>query len=90
MPFYTRLGFVEIPTHELRPELETVVRDEGSRGLDREQRVVMRYLMNVSNPCLDSELCRELDECVISVRRKGYFVSCVITSFGYVGTEMEK
>ena len=90
MRFYTRLGFVEIPTHELRPELETVVRDEGSRGLDREQRVVMRYLMNVSNPCLDSELCRELDEYVISVRRKRYFVSCVITSFGYVGTEMEK
>ena len=50
MPFYTRLGFVEIPTHELRPELETVVRDEGSRGLDREQRVVMRYLMNVVQP----------------------------------------
>lgn len=50
MPFYTRLGFVEIPTHELRPELETVVGDEGSRGLDREQRVVMRYLMNVVQP----------------------------------------
>jgi GNAT superfamily N-acetyltransferase len=47
MPFYTRLGFVEIPTDELRPELETVVRDEASRGLDREQRVVMRYLVNV-------------------------------------------
>ena len=47
MPFYSRLGFVEIPTHELRPELETVVRDEAGRGLDRDQRVVMRYLVNV-------------------------------------------
>src|SRR5258705_8952401 len=46
MPFYARLGFVEIPTHEPRPELETVVRDEASRGLDRDQRVVMRYLVN--------------------------------------------
>ncbi len=46
MPFYARLGFVEIATHELRPELETVVRDEASRGLDRDQRVVMRYLVN--------------------------------------------
>ena len=46
MPFYSRLGFVEIPAHELRPELETVVRDEAGRGLDPDQRVVMRYLMN--------------------------------------------
>jgi len=46
MPFYSRLGFVEIPTQELRPELETVVRDEADRGLDRDQRVVMRYLVN--------------------------------------------
>src|SRR5258705_1864142 len=46
MPVYYRLGFVEVPTHELRPELETVVRDEASRGLDRDQRVVMRYLVN--------------------------------------------
>ena len=46
MPFYARLGFVEIPTHELRPELETVVRDESDRGLDRDLRVVMQYLVN--------------------------------------------
>ena len=52
MPFYSRLGFVEIPTHELRPELETVVRDEADRGLDRDQRVVMRYLVNVIQPTI--------------------------------------
>lgn len=46
MPFYARLGFAEIPTHELRPELETVVRDEAGRGLDRDQRAVMRYLVS--------------------------------------------
>lgn len=48
MPFYARLGFVEIPTHELRPELENVVRDETGRGLDRDQRVVMRYLVSAN------------------------------------------
>jgi GNAT superfamily N-acetyltransferase len=47
LPFYSRLGFVEIPAHELRPELETVVRDEADRGLDRNHRVVMRYLVAV-------------------------------------------
>jgi len=52
MPFYSRLGFVEIPTHELRPELETVVRDEADRGLDRDQRVVMRSLVNVVPPTI--------------------------------------
>lgn len=55
MPFYSRLGFVEIPAHELRPELETVVRGEAGRGLDRDQRVVMRYLVNVVQPM---KLCR--------------------------------
>ena len=45
MPFYSRLGFVESPTHELRPELERVVQDEAYRGLPRELRVVMRYDM---------------------------------------------
>ena len=52
MPFYSRLGFVEIPTHELRKELEIVVRDEADRGLDRDQRVVMRYLVNVIQPTI--------------------------------------
>jgi N-acetylglutamate synthase-like GNAT family acetyltransferase len=50
MPFYSRLGFVEIPAHELQPELETVVRDEAGRGLDPDQRVVMRYLVNGAQP----------------------------------------
>jgi GNAT superfamily N-acetyltransferase len=48
MPFYARLGFVEIPPHELRPELEAVVLDEAGRGLDRARRVVMRYSVNAS------------------------------------------
>ena len=52
MPFYSRLGFVEIPTHELRPELETVVQDEAGRGLDRDRRVVMGYLVNAIQPQL--------------------------------------
>ena len=52
MPFYSRLGFVEIPTHELRLELEAVVQDEADRGLDRDQRVVMRYLVNVIQPTI--------------------------------------
>jgi len=52
MPFYSRLGFVEIPTHELRLELEAVVQDEADRGLDRDQRVVMRYLVNVIQPAI--------------------------------------
>jgi GNAT superfamily N-acetyltransferase len=43
MPFYSRQGFVEIHPHELRPELEAIVRDEAGRGLDRAQRVVMVY-----------------------------------------------
>ena len=43
MPFYSRMGFEEIPGGELRPELETVIRDEAARGLDPAQRVVMGY-----------------------------------------------
>jgi len=43
MPFYSRQGFVEIHAHELRPELEAIVQDEASRGMDRAQRVVMGY-----------------------------------------------
>jgi GNAT superfamily N-acetyltransferase len=52
IPFYSRLGFVEIPAHELRPELETVVREEADRGLDRNLRVVMRYLANAVQPTI--------------------------------------
>ncbi|MGH7899826.1 MAG: GNAT family N-acetyltransferase [Candidatus Binatia bacterium] len=43
MPFYARLGFVEIPPHALRPELAAVVREEASRGMPAETRVAMAY-----------------------------------------------
>jgi hypothetical protein len=43
MPFYSRLGFEEIPADERRPELQAVLQDEADRGLDRARRVVMRY-----------------------------------------------
>lgn len=43
MPFYARLGFVEIDARDLRPALAAIVRDEADRGLDRGRRVVMAY-----------------------------------------------
>ena len=43
MPFYARLGFEEVPSNALRPELAVVVQDETARGLDPERRAVMRY-----------------------------------------------
>ena len=43
LPFYSRLGFAEIPSHELRPELAAVVADEATRGLAPQTRVVMWY-----------------------------------------------
>jgi len=43
MPFYSRMGFEEIPAAELSPELLEVVRDETARGLDPATRVAMRY-----------------------------------------------
>jgi GNAT superfamily N-acetyltransferase len=45
MPFYSRLGFVEIPAADLRRELAAVVREEAERGMAPESRVVM------SHPC---------------------------------------
>jgi GNAT superfamily N-acetyltransferase len=42
MPFYSRLGFEEVPSRELSPELASVVQDETRRGLDPTRRVVMR------------------------------------------------
>jgi len=42
-PFYARMGFVEIPSHELRPELVAVVSEEATRGLSPESRAVMAY-----------------------------------------------
>jgi GNAT superfamily N-acetyltransferase len=43
LPFYTRLGFVEIPGEALRPELAAVVAEEARRGLDTAARAVMGY-----------------------------------------------
>jgi GNAT superfamily N-acetyltransferase len=43
LPFYARLEFVELPRQSLRPELATVVSEEGDRGLNPEARVVMGY-----------------------------------------------
>ena len=42
MPFYSRLGFQEVPREELSAELLAVVHDEAERGLDPARRVVMR------------------------------------------------
>jgi ribosomal protein S18 acetylase RimI-like enzyme len=41
MPFYTKLGFNEIPVNELTPELIHVMRKEEARGLDPARRVAM-------------------------------------------------
>jgi GNAT superfamily N-acetyltransferase len=50
MPFYARMGFVEVATHDMRPALEAIVRDEAERGLDRSRRVVMGYRVGSSEP----------------------------------------
>jgi len=42
-PFYTRLGFREIPSAERSAELAEQVRDEATRGLDPARRAVMRF-----------------------------------------------
>jgi len=46
MPFYSKMGFEEIPADGLRPELKAVVQDEADRGMDPARRVVMRYRVN--------------------------------------------
>jgi GNAT superfamily N-acetyltransferase len=43
LPFYARLGFVEISWETLRPELAAVVCEEAHRGLDPHTRAVMGY-----------------------------------------------
>ena len=43
LPFYARLGFVEIPGGLLRPELAALVSNEAARGLAAERRAVMAY-----------------------------------------------
>jgi hypothetical protein len=52
MPFYSRIGFAEVPARELRTELERLVRNEADRGLDRKYRVIMRYVVNALPPTL--------------------------------------
>ncbi len=42
MPFYTRLGFAEIPDKELTVALLEILHVEASRGLDPARRVAMR------------------------------------------------
>ncbi len=42
MPFYVRLGFVEVPVAERRAELHAVFSAEAARGFDSERRVVMK------------------------------------------------
>jgi len=49
MPFYARLGFDEVPNDELGPELQAIVANETSRGLDPGGRVVMKY--RPAQPC---------------------------------------
>jgi predicted N-acetyltransferase YhbS len=43
MPFYSRLGFEEVATENLRSEIKAVIADENLRGLDLVRRVLMRY-----------------------------------------------
>jgi GNAT superfamily N-acetyltransferase len=47
MPWYARLGFVEIPEESLRPELREVVLDEAVRGMSAATRVAMSYRCTV-------------------------------------------
>ena len=50
LPFYARLGFVEIPRKDLRSELAAVVSEEADRGLNPDTRVVMGYRCGPPGP----------------------------------------
>jgi len=43
MPWYARLGFIELPAAQWRDELRQRVESETARGLDRARRVAMAY-----------------------------------------------
>lgn len=43
MPFYSQLGFEEIPTAALTPALIRVIEDETNRGFDPARRVAMKW-----------------------------------------------
>ena len=45
MPFYMRLGFEEVPSSELTPELLFVIEDQVRRGLDPHSRLAMRFVI---------------------------------------------
>jgi GNAT superfamily N-acetyltransferase len=44
-PFYMRVGFEEVPSSELTPELLSVIEDEVRRGLDPHSRLAMRFVI---------------------------------------------
>lgn len=48
MPFYLRLGFEEVPSSELTPELLFLIEDEVRRGLDPRSRLAMRFVIRRS------------------------------------------
>jgi len=45
MPFYAKLGFVEIPAAELDDDLRSILRNEAAHGFVPERRVAMRLLL---------------------------------------------
>jgi len=49
MPFYAKMGFEVVAPAELSPALCAIVADEVRRGLDSEQRVVMRRRLITSH-----------------------------------------
>jgi GNAT superfamily N-acetyltransferase len=53
MPFYARMGFVEVSCEDWRPELAAVVARETARGLVPENRVVMAYDCQSSTRIVD-------------------------------------
>ena len=56
MPFYSQLGFEEVFTDELRPELVAVVQDEAARSLDPQRRVVMRYRVRAAQATIGARI----------------------------------
>ena len=49
MPFYARLGFVEVLPHELTPALRSLLDKEAQAGLAPERRVAMQQRVGVSS-----------------------------------------
>jgi predicted N-acetyltransferase YhbS len=55
-PFYASLGFRVIPRDTLSPALTVIVADEIRRGLDPDQRVVMRCQLHKAQPALGGDI----------------------------------